>query len=117
MSLKDEQGTGNLYRLDGDHNVERMIENVTISNGMTWSPDNKVMYYIDTPTRQIVAYDFELGTGSIRNKRAVIDIPEEMGNPDGMTSDEDGMLWVAKWGGSQIGRWDPYRSEEHTSEL
>src|SRR5699024_6161218 len=84
MSLKDVQGAGNLYRLDGDHNVEKMIENVTISNGMTWSPDHKVMYYIDTPTRQIVAYDFELETGSICNKRSVIDIPEDMGNPDGM---------------------------------
>jgi len=108
MSLKDVQGAGNLYRLDGDHNVEKMIENVTISNGMTWSPDHKVMYYIDTPTRQIVAYDFELETGSICNKRSVIDIPEDMGNPDGMTADEAGMLWVAKWGGSQIGRWDPH---------
>jgi len=111
MSLKDAQGAGSLYCLDVKHNVKTMIQNVTISNGIAWSPDNKVMYHIDTPTRQIAAYDFEVETGIISNKRVVIEVPEEMGNPDGMTADEAGMLWVAKWGGSQIGRWNPNTGE------
>jgi len=111
MSLKDVQGAGNLYRLDDDHNVKTIIQNVTISNGIAWRPDNKIMYHIDTPTRQVAAYDFEVETGAIRNKRVVIEIPEEMGSPDGMTVDEEGMLWVAKWGGFQVGRWNPNTGE------
>lgn len=111
MSLKDVRGAGNLYRLDDDHNVKTIIQNVTISNGIAWRPDNKIMYHIDTPTRQVAAYDFEVETGAIRNKRVVIEIPEEMGSPDGMTVDEEGMLWVAKWGGFQVGRWNPNTGE------
>src|SRR5699024_12863817 len=66
MSLKDVRGAGNLYRLDDDHNVKTIIQNVTISNGIAWRPDNKIMYHIDTPTRQVAAYEFEVEPGAIR---------------------------------------------------
>lgn len=111
MASDEEQGAGSLYCLNVDHSVSRMEENVTVSNGMTWSPDNKTMYYIDSPTFQIVAFDFNPETGSIQNKRVVVDVPLEMGSPDGMTSDMEGMIWVAHWGGSQITRWDPTTGE------
>ncbi|HLU21396.1 SMP-30/gluconolactonase/LRE family protein [Lederbergia graminis] len=111
MSLSDEANVGNFYRLDVDHKVNKMVENVTTSNGIAWSPDNKTMYYIDTPTCEIVAYDFDLETGSISNKRVAIKHPKERGFPDGMTIDAEGMLWVATWSGAQVCRWNPHTGE------
>jgi sugar lactone lactonase YvrE len=96
-----------LYRLDSDLKLRIMEPSVTISNGITWSPDFTVMYYIDTPTRQIVAYDYDVETGDISGKRVVVEIPEAMGWPDGMTADLEGMLWVAHWYGWKVARWNP----------
>jgi sugar lactone lactonase YvrE len=65
------------------------------------------MYYIDTPTRAVTAYDFNSQTGDISNPSTVIEIPKELGAPDGMTIDSEGMLWVALWGGFGVVRIDP----------
>jgi sugar lactone lactonase YvrE len=111
MSLSEEPGTGNLYAIEKDLIVTRKIEGVTISNGMAWSADQRVFYYIDTPTSGIVKYDYEKDSGLIHNKRTVIKIAKEDGYPDGMTIDNEGMLWIAHWDGWQVSRWDPIRSE------
>ncbi|WP_096911845.1 SMP-30/gluconolactonase/LRE family protein [Neobacillus jeddahensis] len=108
MGLDDAYGVGSLYCLDTENNVKTVLQNVTCSNGLAWSPDNRTMYYIDTPTSQIVAFDFNIEDGSICNERVVVEIPREMGFPDGMTIDEEGMLWVAHWQGFRIGRWNPF---------
>jgi len=107
MALSEEEGAGNLYMIDHEGIVSKKIEGVTISNGLAWSADHKTLYYIDTPTQKVVAYDFNVTNGHISNKRVIIQIPEQEGSPDGMTIDTDGMLWVAHWGGWQISRWDP----------
>ncbi|GIW96007.1 MAG: regucalcin-like protein [Pirellulaceae bacterium] len=96
-----------LYRLDPDLSVHRMLTGVTTSNGMAWSMDGRTMYYIDTPTRRVDAFDFDPEAGTISNRRTVLEIPESLGKPDGMTIDEEGMLWVALWGGWGVGRWNP----------
>lgn len=96
-----------LYRLDPDLTVHRMLDKVTTSNGLAWSLDGTVLFYIDTPTRRVDAFDFDGGTGTIGNRRTVITIPEAMGKPDGMTIDDQGMLWIALWGGWSVTRWDP----------
>jgi sugar lactone lactonase YvrE len=111
MSNKGEKNAGSLYCLDTDFTLKKMLGNVSISNGITWSPDNKTMYYIDTPTNQVVAFDFDLDTGAISNKRVVVNIPTNEGSPDGMTSDMEGMLWIAHWGGYQVSRWNPETGE------
>ena len=80
---------------------------ITISNGLAWSLDHKVLYYIDTPTLEVVGYDFDMENGNITNKRTIINIPKEEGFPDGMTIDNEGMLWIAHWGGWQVTRWNP----------
>lgn len=98
---------GMLYRLDPDRIVHTMETNVTVSNGLTWNPEGTVMYYIDTPTHQIVAYDYHAETGVITGKRVVVQIQPEMGHPDGMTADQEGMLWVALWDGWKVSRWNP----------
>ena len=108
MSLAEIEGAGKLYMLDTDQTITVKVENVTISNGLAWSADDKLFYYIDTPTRKVVAYDYNIETGSIKNKRTVITIPEGFGYPDGMTIDTDGMLWIAFWDGWKVARWDPF---------
>jgi sugar lactone lactonase YvrE len=107
MSHTDEPEKGSLYVLDNDLSVARKIENVSISNGMAWSLDEQTFYYIDTPTYAVVAYNYHKTTGEICDKRLVIHIPKEDGSPDGMTIDNEGMLWIAHWDGWQITRWDP----------
>lgn len=107
MALSEQAAEGSLYMIEKDFSCSVKIKGVTISNGMAWSPDHRTFYYIDTPTSEVVAYDYDLGTGRISNRRSVITIPKEEGFPDGMTIDRDGMLWVAHWDGWQVSRWDP----------
>ncbi|WP_397386540.1 SMP-30/gluconolactonase/LRE family protein [Paenibacillus roseipurpureus] len=110
MSMDQSPRAGALYRLDPDLSIHRMLTEVTISNGLGWSPDGSVMYFIDTPTMKVVAYEYELLTGSLGKVVTEIVIPEP-GAPDGMTVDEEGMLWIAHWGGSRVSRWNPYKGE------
>ncbi|MEN9415054.1 MAG: hypothetical protein RLZ62_1358, partial [Bacteroidota bacterium] len=78
------------------------------SNGLAWSNDHRTMYYIDTPTFEVAAFDYDIATGSISNRRVAIRIPETDGYPDGMTTDREGCLWIAHWDGWQVTRWDPH---------
>lgn len=111
MSISDEPGAGALYMLDNDRSVSIKVENVTCSNGLAWSLDHQILYYIDSPTRQVVAYDYDVVTGTIANKRVVIQFEEEDGFPDGMTIDEKGMLWIALWDGWKVIRCNPNTGE------
>ena len=111
MSLTGKKMAGALYRLDPDSSVHMMIDNVTTSNGIVWSLDNRKMYYIDTPTRKVMAYDYDIESGDIDNPVVAVEVSPELGAPDGMTIDEDGNLWIALWGGSAVGCWDPRNGE------
>ncbi|HET7003292.1 MAG TPA: SMP-30/gluconolactonase/LRE family protein, partial [Puia sp.] len=93
------------------------IAPVSISNGMAWSLDRRLFYYIDTPTLTVVAYDFDEITAEIKNKRIAIRIQEDEGSPDGMTIDNEGMLWIAHWDGWQISRWNPLTGKKLLSIL
>lgn len=110
MSLNGQKEAGTLFRLEANK-AHEVIKNVTISNGIVWTKDKKTMYYIDTPTQEIVAYDFNPKTGDISNRRIVIKVPKEMGAPDGMTIDKNDMLWVAHWGGGGIYNWNPQNGQ------
>ncbi len=100
-----------LYRVSGDYSVRKMVDGVTVSNGITWSPDGKTMYYIDSPTNTVVAYDYDINRSEISNKRIIIHTPKEWGTPDGNTIDSEGMLWVAHWGGGLVSRWNTTTGE------
>jgi sugar lactone lactonase YvrE len=107
MSIDREPNAGSLYCLDTDNTVRRVLEGVTCSNGLAWSLDATTMYYIDTPTRRVDAFDYDLQTGHVANRRTVITVPEELGKPDGMAIDAQGMLWIALWDGGCVTRWNP----------
>ncbi|MFC0472638.1 SMP-30/gluconolactonase/LRE family protein [Halalkalibacter kiskunsagensis] len=108
MSLTESNHKGSLYRLDPSGQITKMVSSVTISNGLAWSPDRKFMYYIDTPTREVAVYSYDEASGEIIYIKACVQIPEGMGNPDGMTIDSEGMIWVAHWGGARVTRWNPH---------
>jgi len=107
MSTKDEMNAGALYRLNADSSIYKMVENVSTSNGIVWSLDKTKMYYIDTPTQNVVAYNYNNETGNISSPQVAIEIPEEIGSPDGMTIDAEGNVWIALWGGSAVACWNP----------
>jgi len=106
MNMDEKTPSGALYSFDGAH-VSRLLDNVRISNGLAWSPDYRILYHIDTPTREVNAFDYDLATGKIANSRVSITVPETLGWPDGMTADTNGNLWIAMWGGAQVTRWNP----------
>lgn len=98
---------GNLFRVDSDGSWKKMDSGFTVANGLGWSPDNKVMYFADTPRRTIYAYDFDLLSGNISNRRPFITLDANDGTPDGLTIDEDGCLWVAIWDAWRVTRYSP----------
>ncbi len=106
MDINEKEACGALYSFDGK-NVARLRGGIRISNGLAWSPDYKTLYYIDTPTRRVQAFDYDLQSGQIANPRDAFEVPAALGYPDGMTSDAQGNLWIAMWGGAQITRWNP----------
>jgi len=111
MDMDNERDpTGSLYSLDGEK-LMRLRSDQTIANGLTWSPDHQTFYHIDTPTREVVAFDYDLDTGRISNPRVAVRVPQEMGWPDGMTSDQEGRLWIAMWGGGQVTQWNPHTGQ------
>jgi sugar lactone lactonase YvrE len=95
-----------LYRLDPDGSIHTMETGVIISNGIGWSPDNRTMYYADSPRKVIYAYDYDAASGGIANRRALVQ-DEDPGVPDGLTVDEEGFIWSARWGGWCLNRYDP----------
>lgn len=106
MNMIERKPTGNFYKLEGNK-IVKVLEGLTISNGLGWDIEDKVMYLIDTPTRKVFMFDFDLQRGEIYNKKIAVDFGNEPGNPDGMAVDEEGFIWVAHWGGGKVSRWNP----------
>jgi sugar lactone lactonase YvrE len=107
MVEKGPPGGASLYCLNTELVVTKKLGGVTISNGLVWTRDRRFFYYIDTPTHEIWGFDFDPAAGEIKNRRAVAEIPRDLGAPDGMTIDEEDHLWVALWGGSSVVRVSP----------
>ncbi len=105
--VEEDMTAGSLYCLYPDGRVERRVPDVGISNGIVWTSDKKTMYFIDSPTRRVDAFDYDNETGEISNRRTAIELPEGMGYPDGMAIDSEDKLWVALWAGWGVARFDP----------
>ena len=107
LALDYAPGRGALYRYSSAEGLERVLEDVTISNGIGWSLDGGTMYYIDSMAYRIDAFDFDLGTGEMSERRPFAVIERGAGIPDGLAVDDEGGVWVALWGRAAIRRYSP----------
>ena len=105
--------SGSFGRYDGGARMTEVLHPVHISNGIAWSPDDSCMYYNES-TDKIWRFDYDLQTGSAANRRVFVDLPDDGSVPDGMTVDSEGLLYVAKWGGSRV---DVYRDQQGSGRL
>jgi sugar lactone lactonase YvrE len=104
-------GLGALYRVDPDRTVTRVLTDVSVSNGMDWSPDGETFYYIDSPTFTVAAFEYDPTAGTLKNRRTLLTFARGASAPDGMTVDREGCLWVAIPGTGQVRRYSPYGKE------
>jgi sugar lactone lactonase YvrE len=105
MRYDEAPAGGTLFRIGGDGAVAGVLDDVAVSNGTGWSPDGRLMYYIDSPTRRIDVFDYT--DGSVDGRRTFAAIEEGAGFPDGLTVDADGCVWVALWDGGAVRRYTP----------
>lgn len=104
MAYDQRPGAASLYRLDPNGSVNVVLEGVTISNGLDFSPDGSVAYYVDTPTGRVDHFDYDRGLGLTR-RRPFVELPEGAGHPDGLTVDAEGGVWVALYDGGAVRRY------------
>lgn len=100
-------GASALYRLDAERRIATVLGDVTLSNGLGWSPDGGTMYYVDTPQEAVDAFDFDPATGAVAGRRRLVDVRELPGRPDGLTVDAEGAIWVAMARGWAVRRFLP----------
>lgn len=117
MRLDASKPSGALYRVAADGTVTRKESGISVSNGMAWSPDNRIFYFVDTVPGLIYAYDFEPGKGTLGNRRVLARIPESEGRPDGIAVDSEGGVWCAIWDGWRVNRYLPDGRHERSIEL
>jgi sugar lactone lactonase YvrE len=104
MSYDKRPAVGALYRLDRDRSISVVLEGVTVSNGIDWSPDGSLAYYNDTETHHTDVFDYDREAG-LSNRRTFVEVPAELGRPDGLTVDAEGGVWVAINRGAAVRRY------------
>ena len=116
MAYDRRRGGGTLYRLAPDGSVTSVLDGVTISNGLDWSPDGDRAYYNDTATQQVAVFDYDRDAG-LSGRRPFVAIPEDLGWPDGLTVDAEGGVWVALNRGGAVHRYAPDGTLDEVVEL
>jgi len=107
MNEKRDAASAMLYRLDASLTLTPVLSDITISNGLAWSPDSRTMYHADTPTRTIHAWDFDPATGTVANRRVFAQFSAATDRPDGGAVDREGCYWSAFYGGGKVVRLSP----------
>lgn len=110
ISLVKKTGDARLYRLDHDLSIHEVFGPVTNSNGIVWSTDGRTVYYIDTPRKEVLAFDYD--SGHLGNLRSVVDTSHIEASPDGMTIDAEGCLWIAFCHGACVACFSPETGAE-----
>jgi len=105
----DNSPIGSLYSVEADGSVRRLLDQLSIANGMAWSADGGTLYYIDSPLRRVDAFDYDLATGAISRRRPYLVFDDRVPKPDGMSIDAEGGLWIAFWDAAEIRRYGPDR--------
>jgi sugar lactone lactonase YvrE len=106
MGLAVTPGAAALYRY-AEGSLERVVDGVTLSNGLGWSPDACLMYYVDSESYRIDVFDYDLAAGAISGRRPFVPIDRADGTPDGLAVDDEGCVWLALWGGHAVRRYGP----------
>lgn len=107
MALDETPGAAALYRFSHGSGLDRVLDGVTLSNGLGWSRDGTTMYYVDSPTYRIDAFDVDVAAGEISGRRQWVAIEPGAGIPDGLAVDDEGGVWLALWGGGAVRRYAP----------
>jgi len=107
VSISGTKGLGSLYCLDKHQELQPILSDVTLSNGMDWSPDDRCFYYVDSSTGGVDAFDYHPAEPAIVNRRRLIEIPGELGLCDGLAVDTDGCIWLAIWFLGEVRRYSP----------
>ena len=108
---------GGLYRLDPDHRLTILDTGIHFSNGPCWSPDDKTFYFSDSYRHETYAYDYDIDSGAVANKRVFVNTRDLGGLPDGATVDRDGLVWMALYGGGKIAAFRPDGQLERAIEM
>lgn len=106
MRYDKRAGGGWLVRVEPDGRAKVVLDDVTISNGIAWSPEGTLMYYVDSPTGRIDVFDYERASGEVGNRRPLCAV-DGGGVPDGLCVDADGCVWVVVNGGGVVRRYTP----------
>jgi sugar lactone lactonase YvrE len=116
MAYDETAGAAALYRLDPDRSTHLVLDHVTISNGLEWSPDGSRAYYNDTATQRVDLFDYDRDAG-LTARRAFVAVPSDAGKPDGLTVDAEGGVWVAMNQGGAVHRYTPDGTLDEVVEL
>ncbi|WP_338898446.1 SMP-30/gluconolactonase/LRE family protein [Streptomyces sp. TG1A-60] len=109
MRYDEAPGGGTLARFTAGGLARTVLDDVAVSNGTGWSPDGRLMYYIDSPTRRIDVFDHAETEGGRfpADRRPFVTVEDGAGFPDGLTVDAEGCVWVALWEGGAVRRYTP----------
>jgi sugar lactone lactonase YvrE len=107
LTYARDPGACALYRLDPGGQVSTLLDGVTLSNGLGWSPAGDLLYYADTQLEQVDVLDYDVATGEIAGRRLFVDLHDVPGRPDGLTVDSEGAVWIAMAGGGAVRRYTP----------
>lgn len=107
MNMARSSVSGQLWRMTPNKEVTRIAGDVTIANGLAFSPDGKLMYWADSPAEKVYVFDYDLDTGTPSNRRVFLEKGPAPGRPDGAAVDADGCYWSARWVGGAVVRFTP----------
>jgi sugar lactone lactonase YvrE len=105
LTYARDPGACGLYRLEPAGQVSTLLDGVTLSNGLGWSPAGDLFYFADTPLEQVDVLDYDLATGAVSRRRTFVDLHNVPGRPDGLTVDAEGAVWIAMASGGEVRRY------------
>ena len=117
MDIGIRRASGSFYRISADRSTVRMFDGVTVPNSTAFSPDDRTLYFADTPRNVIWAFDFALHAGAIGERRVFADLTARQGHPDGSCVDAQGFLWNAEYSGRRLTRYAPDGRVDRSIEL
>jgi sugar lactone lactonase YvrE len=106
-SLDSRREQGHLFSVSPNGRIDVLLDGITESNGLCWSLDGNTLYYVDSGEPYVRAYEYDQNTGRLGRRVDLIEIAEADGEPDGLSIDAEGAIWVALWNGSAVRRYGP----------